>query len=1015
VTSARPTLVSEPTRVLRVAAAGPEELAGRLAADDAALVAMSGPAGTPAVGEGPCRLGLVNPTSRRLALARSVSIRAAEGTGPTAWRGPRDVWFTAREPLAAVARSVAFVFPGLEADFRPALDDVAAHFGFTPARGGTAGVGEHAAGVLSVGRLLAAALDRLGVEVGAMAGQSIGEWSAAACAGLRSADQLDAELARWRAAFHCPEVDYAVLGCGVDRALGLLDGAGPVVLSHDNSPRQVIVCGPPDAVAELAARTRGAGVITQVLSFRSGFHTPMFEPYLGPYREAAERLVLSPSRVPVWSSTTAQPYPSDPEAVRDLFLRNLVEPVLFRPTVEQMYAAGTRVFVQVGYGQSVSLIADVLGDRDHLAVAAAVRGTSGLTQLLRLATAVWVEGGEPRFDALVVPEPVAPGSAVREPAAPGSVVPEPAVPGSAVREPAVREPAVREPAGPDSVALEPVAPRSDDSVSLGPEAAQLLPARPPSPALGPDLLPEPGSPDITEPAATLRHTIRFGTAFQPWLADHAFYRQRPGWPDERDLRPIVPATTMIRLMTDLAEESAPGLRAVAVRNVRLRRWIVAAPPVDVQVRVVPAGPGAVTVELGDSACGTVELAVGYPTVPVPAAPDLGEQTPEISAERVYQERIMFHGPAFQGLVELLGVGERTARAAVRVPSAPGALLDNVGQLIGVWLSLQPGEATAAYPAAIERIEFYRPEPIAGERVEAGIRISRVSREAVEADGEVCVDGTPAVRITGWRDRRVLLDQAVEPAFRFAERHTQGVRRPGGWVLVTDRWPDVASRDLIAGSYLGAAERAEHERTKPQSRRGHLLGRIAVKDAVRHLLWSQGGGPLFPAEVEVVNEPSGRPRVRGAHGLELPPLDVSLSHCREVAVALCRPAGRGIGIDVEEIVPRDQGALAFALTDHERRLLGELAQRGGEPPDLWFARFWTAKEAVGKAEGTGLGGWPRGLEVVSASPSTLHLRLTGKVAANGDRRYQVRCTRVGNPTGLPAREYVVAWTTGWLEA
>lgn len=963
-------LVSEPVRLLRVAAAGPQELATRLAVDDATLVSMSGPAGTPEVGQGLCRLGLVDPTPRRLALARSVSAKAADGTGPTAWRGARDVWYTAREPLAAGPGSVAFVFPGLEADFRPALDDVAAHFGLTPPSDGTNGVDGHAAGVLSVGRLLAAALDRLGIEAGAMAGQSIGEWCAAACAGLRSPEQFDAELAQWRVDFRCPDVDYAVLGCGVERVRGLLDGAGPVVLSHDNSPRQVIVCGPPDAVAELATRTRRTGVITQVLSFRSGFHTPMFEPYLGPFREAADRLVLGLPRVPIWSSTSAQPYPDDPEAIRELFLRNLVEPVLFRPMVEQMYAAGTRAFVQVGYGQSASLIADVLGDRDHLALAAAVRGTAGLTQLLRLSTAMWVEGAEPRFDALSVSGSAA-VSGLRVPA-----------PGSAA------------------------------AVGDGPDPVRLSPDRLLPPAVG--LSAEPGSREVTWPA-TLRRTIRFGTALQPWLADHAFYRQRPGWPDERDLRPIVPATAMIRLMTDLAEESASGLRAVAVRDIRLRRWIAAAPPVDVPIQVKPAGPDAVTVELGDSACGTVELAAGYPAAPAPAAPDPGERTPTISAARVYQERIMFHGPAFQGIVELLGVAERTARAVVRVPLAPGALLDNVGQLIGVWLSQERGEATAAYPAAIERIELYRPEPVVGEHVEVGIRVGRVWREAVEADGEVRVDGVPAIRITGWRDRRFLLDQSVEPAFRFAERHTQGKRRPGGWVLVADGWPDVASRDLIAGSYLGAAERAEHERTKPQARRGHLLGRIAVKDAVRHLLWSQGRGPLFPAEIEVVNEPSGRPRVRGAHGLEFPPLEVSLSHCREVAVALCRPAGRGVGIDVEEIVPRDQGALAFALTDQERRLLGELARSSGESPDLWFARFWTAKEAVGKAEGTGLGGRPRDFEVVTACASTLHLRLIGRAAVSGDRRYQVRCTRVSNPAGLPAREYVVAWTTGWLEA
>jgi hypothetical protein len=58
-------------------------------------------------------------------------------------------------------------------------------------------------------------------------------------------------------------------------------------------------------------------------------------------------------------------------------------------------------------------------------------------------------------------------------------------------------------------------------------------------------------------------------------------------------------------------------------------------------------------------------------------------------------------------------------------------------------------------------------------------------------------------------------------------------------------------------------------------------------------------------------------------------------------------------------------------------------------------------------------------VVSAEPDaaegdTERTRLTVEVATapgHPPRRYRAHCTRTANPSGLPGREYAVAWTTG----
>ncbi|WP_240528807.1 type I polyketide synthase, partial [Streptomyces humi] len=389
--------VSEPERVLLLAEGTPERLAAALAADDSAVLAAGLASDRPHAQAGPARLGVVDPTAKRLALARRAVARGR------AWQGRNDVWFRPAPLLGDTAHGkLAFVFPGLEGEFTPRVDDIATHFGLptvtAPATGElrVGDVGRHGFGVVGVGRLLDSALRRMGVVPDAVAGHSVGEWTAMAVAGLYSGAQVDAFMADFDPdAVTVPGLAFAAVGAPADRVVTALreDWADAgIVLSHDNAPGQSMVCGPDLAVAEFVRAFRADGVLCQVLPFRSGFHTPMLEPYLTPIREAAEGFRLHRPAVPVWSGTTAAPFPAAESEVRELFVRHLLQPVRFRQLVEGLYAAGHRAFVQAGPGQLASLIGDVLGDRDHLAVAANSPHRSGMAQLRRVATALWTAG-----------------------------------------------------------------------------------------------------------------------------------------------------------------------------------------------------------------------------------------------------------------------------------------------------------------------------------------------------------------------------------------------------------------------------------------------------------------------------------------------------------------------------------------------------------------------------------------------------------------------------------------------
>lgn len=1029
-------IVEQPDELLWLAAPDPAALARLLDADDHTVRALgtararqAQPPGSP--GPAPderCRLGIVDPDAKRLGAARRAVARGQP------WRGARDIWFSPAPLLGGDPRGqLAFVYPGLEAEFNPRTADIAAHFGLRDRQWSAADLGRHGAGVIEVGKLLTEALRRLGIIPHAVAGHSMGEWTAAAATGQISSASMDEFLAAFNAtSIEVPGYAFAVIGAAAEQITPRLAGYPRVLLSHDNAPAQCIVNGPEREVDSLVAALRDAGTLCQKLPFRSAFHTPVFAAGLTSVGAALRRWQVRPTRIPVWSTTLAAPFPAEPDRVLEIVVRHMLEPVWFRQTIQAMYAAGIRVFLQVGAGQLASVIADNLRGRDHLAMPVNVARRTGLNQLRRVVTALWVEGAAPDARAL---DPTA-GSRARVAAPAGG---SPARGGPLMRLD-LGGPLVRLGAGADrllgvrvsgtgstrdvdpggsgrpgevpaqlAARPEPAAltalHRLAGQSSAAAELAALLCA-PPEHASGG------GSGAAAPPSAPQpwRTTLRVALDTMPYLRDHCFFVQPADWPDPRDRWPVVPATTVVQHMMDAAERATPGRRVIGVRDARFNRWLIAAPPTDVEITLRPLGPDHLSVNFGDYARATIELAPDYPTDrPVPWRHDPAtERPPRISAPEMYAERLMFHGPLFQGVTAVHALGDQHVRGVVTAPTPPGALLDNALQLIGNWLITTQPVRTVALPVRLGHVRFFGPPPAPGTALECVARVRSIDDAQLVADTQLCLDGQVWAQLDGCVDRRFDSHPTARPAERFPERHPMSVRQPEGWTMVFDCWTDLVTRGMAARGILGTRGYADYERQPPRTRKQWLLGRIAVKDAVRFQLWDDGHTDVYPIELTVTNEPNGRPRVRPRPGRGFRDCDVSLAHTAEIGVAIARPRppdarpdSPGVGIDVAEIAKRPEDGAA-ALTEPESRLLEAVA--GGTDRTVWSTRFRVAKEAVAKAEGVGPAGDLRRFRVVAATPDALTVEV-------GDRVYRIAQREVGNPDDLPARRYVVGWTWG----
>jgi acyl transferase domain-containing protein len=1033
--SAASVQVHEPDQIVLLAGPDADAMARLLDADNQTVRAHGMNLGTDRARSGPgdrCRLAIADPTDERLAATRKI---VAAGKS---WRGARDIWFSPEPLLAEGTGRIAFVFPGLEAELSHQVNDVAAHFGLGGKAAEFAGQDtEDFSGrfteVMRVGWLLHQALTQIGVTPDAVAGHSLGEWTAGLVAGLADESRLG-ELSgvMFNPIIERPDLLHAVIGDNTEAVVGRLANYPGVYLSHDNAPTQSVVCGPIEQVTRLMEDAGADGVICRRLPFTTGVHTPYMAPFVEQLRAGAEQEETADrsARVPVWSALTAAPLPVTEAERRDIFYRQMVEPVRFQSTVTAMHDAGIRVFIQVGPGHLGSLIQETLRGRDHLTIAAHVEFRSGLAQLQRVAAALWVEGYAPDLSALE------PASAVS--------VPRAVAPSTAPA--AARSMRVRLELGAARITLGENAREVLDvagTIGSGAEVTALaaLKCLGAGPAVGAEfgaLLQEtrdaaaavltaagqragdrasegpPPAPIAEDDPATHESVLRVGLGAMPYLMDHSFNLQPARWPDKADLMPVMPATAIIQHMIDAVEAVAQGRRAVKVTGARFMHWVVADPAFDLHITVKRIEQDQYAVSFGPYAQARIETADAYPSDPSPAwaiDPAVEWPTP-LSPERMYAARIMFHGPAYRGVETVHAVSERSARGRLRVPAPPGALLDSALQLLGNWANVTLATRNVLFPRGFGSIQFFGPRPAKGEKVECVGRVTTIDERNVMGDFQLRVGGRTWAVINDCESRRFDSHPRTRAVELAPGRNVVALRQPEGWVATFDYWADPATRNSFARAMLGTAAHAEYEREKIATRTGWLLERLSVKDAVRYLLWNDHDRDIFPVEISVSEGEDGRPHAHGWAGLTVPAYEISSAQAGHLGVAIARPARRqaipgaaGPGIGVAEITDGTSGSPSLPLSDQELAVLeGVSGASPGSPRPVWFARFRAAIEAVAKAEGIPPAAASRVVTVTDATAAVI------AVAADG-RSYRVAHREISTPEELRARRYAVAWTWG----
>ena len=196
----------------------------------------------------------------------------------------------------------------------------------------------------------------LGVEPAAVAGHSLGEFSALVVSGALSFEEglmlvAKRAMAMQRACELCPGTMAAVLNLPNETVEQVCEGVeGVVVAANYNCPGQLVISGAVSAVEEACVKMKEAGARRAlVLPVGGAFHSPLMEPARKELEEAISSASFQTPICPIYQNVTGQAVTS-PDIIKANLISQLTSPVRWTQTMGNMIANGLTEVVEVGPG-----------------------------------------------------------------------------------------------------------------------------------------------------------------------------------------------------------------------------------------------------------------------------------------------------------------------------------------------------------------------------------------------------------------------------------------------------------------------------------------------------------------------------------------------------------------------------------------------------------------------------------------------------------------------------------------
>lgn len=209
-----------------------------------------------------------------------------------------------------------------------------------------------------------------------VAGHSLGEFSALAAAGVITFEQalslvsLRGKLMQEAGEIH-PGTMAAVIGMDDEAVDRICEEATkimnkPVVPANYNCPGQLVISGDVDAVKKAVDIAKEKGCrLAKMLPVSGAFHSPLMQPAYDGLEEKLNDIEFSDASCPVYSNYTAEAT-TDAATLKKNVLDQLLNPVRWTQTLQNMHKNGASEFVEVGPGKVLQgLVKRTLKDAEN--------------------------------------------------------------------------------------------------------------------------------------------------------------------------------------------------------------------------------------------------------------------------------------------------------------------------------------------------------------------------------------------------------------------------------------------------------------------------------------------------------------------------------------------------------------------------------------------------------------------------------------------------------------------------
>jgi len=213
-----------------------------------------------------------------------------------------------------------------------------------------------------------------GIKPVAFAGHSLGEYSALTAAGAFNFDaglhlvKMRCKLMHNAGHFNKGTM-AAIIGLAVEKVDEIClraSGKGHVQVANMNSPVQTVISGTMEGVSEAMAIAQAEGAKRVIeLNVSGAFHSPLMQPAIESFSAALDQAQIHSTEEPVYANVTADPIRNAME-IKSLLKSQLISPVRWMKSIQNMIADGITEFVEVGAGSVLAGLVKKIDRQAHV-------------------------------------------------------------------------------------------------------------------------------------------------------------------------------------------------------------------------------------------------------------------------------------------------------------------------------------------------------------------------------------------------------------------------------------------------------------------------------------------------------------------------------------------------------------------------------------------------------------------------------------------------------------------------